>query len=114
MPGLGPGSPLLHPAVHRVQSGDPPSHLQLQAVHQHGRPHRPGQGAPLLPLLLHPLLGPSHHGHDGLLRLHHHHDLPEDKEEHPREAEMSKFRGKYEIWIVPELVLTRMISKYSE
>ena len=74
--GLGPGGPLLHPAVHRLQPGDPPRHLHLQAVHQHGRPHQPGQGAPLLPLLLHPVLGPPHPRHDGLLRLHHHHNLP--------------------------------------
>ena len=86
--GLGPGGPRLHPAVHRVQPGDPPSRVHLQAVHQHRRPHQPGRGAHLLHLLLHPVLGPPHPGHDGLLRLHHHHHLSEDEEEHPREEDV--------------------------
>ena len=78
-PGLDPGRPLLHPSVHRLQSGDPSRHLRLQAVHQHCRSHRQAPRAALLPLLLHTLLGPPHHRDARLLYLHHHHNLPENK-----------------------------------
>ena len=77
--GLEPGRPLLRAAVSGVQPGDPPSHLHLQAVHQHSRPHRPGPRATLLPLLLHTLLGPAHHRHAVLLHLHRHHNLSENE-----------------------------------